>query len=114
MNPALIIGGAALLAGITLSRRSVSGGLYGLGDEPRRDAFLRTHIAKKFWGTSVLMSQGAESMRKLSARVRSTDTAAADDADRLSKYLDQSSKQAIEAAQEYDSSWVSRRMARVQ
>lgn len=124
--PALILGGIFLGTGYSLSRRRNTY-LSGLGDEAaspapvpsfdpsrsNRDAYIRTHTAKKFWGTSVLMSQGAESMRKLALRIRKSDTQAADDATRLSVYLDKVAQESLEVAKEKDPVWVQHHMRRI-
>lgn len=123
---ALLFGSLLLGAGIALSRRNITY-LSGLGDEAaspapvpsfdpsrsNRDAYIRTHTAKKFWGTSVLMSQGAESMRKLALRIRKSDTKTADDATRLSVYLDKVATESLEVAKEKDPVWVQHHMRRI-
>jgi hypothetical protein len=111
----VIFGGIALGAGLWLSRQS-SGSIGWLGDDPApsssfdpsrstKSAYQRTHIAKKFWGAAVLMSQTSESMGKLATRIRKSDPEAADDASRLAVWSLKSAKSALDMAKQYDPSW---------
>jgi hypothetical protein len=119
--PILLLGGIALGVGVILSRH---GGLsfIGLGDEAtvaassfdpersNRAAFLRTHIAKKFWGATVLAAQAGDSMRKLSSRIRSDNPDAAGQAAAIANILRDASSEAVRLALKYDEPWVRNRM----
>jgi hypothetical protein len=71
---------------------------------------LRTHIAKKFWGATVLAAQAGDSMRKLSSRIRSDNPDAAGQAAAIANILRDASSEAVRLALKYDEPWVRNRM----
>ena len=95
-------------------------GMNGLGDDPLappaggdydprkadKAAFLRTHLAKKFWGSTVLAAQSSTSMRKLSHRIRKFSTTAADDALRVADDAWKLHVSTLSLAQKYNADWV--------
>ena len=122
-KPAFLLGALLLGAGVVLSRRRASSGLGWLGDDPtppssfdpsrsNRAAYLRTHIAKKFWGATVLASQAAISMDKLAMRVRSSNPEAAGEATAISRMLQENVAAAGSLARKYDEPWVMNRLPR--
>jgi len=103
---------------------SKSGELFGLGDDPLvppaggdydprkagRDAFLRAHLAKKFWGSTVLAAQSSLSMRKLSGRIRKYSSTAADDARAIADEAFKLHLDSLKLAEKYNPEWVKVRM----
>jgi hypothetical protein len=94
------------------------GRLDGLGDDPLAPAadqdprkadkisFLRTHLAKKYWGSTVLAAQSSTSLRKLSQRIRKYSSSAADDALRAADDAWKLHVNTLALAQKYDADWV--------
>lgn len=119
----LLASGALLAAAIVWSR-SNGGGLSGLGDDPftpppggdydprkaGRSAFLRTHIAKKFWGSTVLAAQGSQSLSKMGKRIRQYSPTAASEADSLALKLWDIHSETLALANKYNEPWVALHM----
>ena len=121
--PLLAISGVLLIFGSVLLHKSARAGVFsGLGDDPNpppssfdpsrsnRAAFMRTHLAKKFWGSSILAAQGWDSMERLSRRIRSTDPDASGKAKAVANEMKTASQAASEIALAYDRPWVENRM----
>jgi len=99
---------------------SKSGELFGLGDDPLvppaggdydprkagRDAFLRAHLAKKFWGSTVLAAQSSTSLNKLSKRIRKYSPEAADEALKAADEAWKLHFTTLKLAQKYNPEWV--------
>lgn len=75
-------------------------------------AYARTHLAKRFWGATVLSSQAAMSMDKLAARIRSSDPSAAAQAKSVASAMRSSASESGKLALNYDEAWVRNRMGR--
>ena len=75
-------------------------------------AYARTHLAKRFWGATVLSSQAAMSMDKLAARIRSSDPSAAAQAKSVASAMRSSASESGKLALNYDEGWVRNRMGR--
>jgi hypothetical protein len=71
-----------------------------------RNAFLRTHLAKKFWGSTVLAAQSSVSLNKLSKRIRKYSAPAADDAARAADEAWKLHASTLALARKYNAEWV--------
>lgn len=110
-----IFGTALMAVAVVWSRGEANGALSGLGDDPsppaspsgsNKSEYLRTHIAKKFWGTAVLGAQASESLTKLSGRVRSFSPEASQTAAELAGQMHDIHMRALATAQKYNEPWV--------
>jgi hypothetical protein len=121
---ALLLGSGFLAAALYWAWVEKQTGLYGLGDDPftppaggdydprkaDKSAFLRTHIAKKFWGSTVLAAQGSVSLEKLNKRIRKYSPTAADEANAISHKLWNIHSESLALAKKYNEPWVAHRM----
>jgi len=120
----LIMGSAFLATALYWAWYRQKTGLYGLGDDPltppqggdydprkaNQAAFWRTHVAKKFWGSTVLAMQGSASLTKLSQRIRTHSPVASEEAEEIALKLWEIHQRALTKALKYNEQWVRLRM----
>ena len=77
----------------------------------RRAEYIRTHIAKKYWGAAVVGEQEADSLVRLARRTKEFDPAMAESAMNLSARFSTLGQEAAALARQNDAPWVENRVA---
>ena len=77
----------------------------------RRAEYIRTHIAKKYWGAAVVGEQESDSLQRLARRTKEFDPAMADSATNLAARFATLAKKAEALARQNDAPWVDNRVA---